>query len=1052
MATSYQSYSPYALAANNKSTVKAKYFRGSEITSDLDLNGATQDLIIKVRDTDSSGSAVVQNKNVKLDAYAMDFYVQDVSGHLLKDASGQFQLLADTAELTLNASNMVRAKKDLYNDKNMFFDESGNVLSKIEKLQTGDLYMITNAGDIHMRRAAGTSTADKSEVVFTQFGADATATPLIKAQQDVDLHLKAGSQVENHIIADSILNMADGTYITTDASSVGVKIVPDAADPTDYVTFKNNGANIEMKVVQGDMELDAAGGHIIAVQDVQVKEDIMKSEVTDLQVRATEAIVLGPNRADAFAITDGTANTLTIRAQDSVGADSDAGLNIGVQATKQNLQLGAIDASKEVILLDSLRLKDEIIRDAAIELTPSVPQGASETKATATRNKLIVDGSGSTGTYANGANMQLRTSAGDLQFKPVDKVQTFKSFYMQGDANNVANEFVVDASGASAVRASITTTEGAMTTSLVLEDGSCNLVVSSNAVVSAGGNVSLSATGPSSTALLSSTATTTVDASSVTVHAKDASGTLWVDADGALDIDVAGVSTFDVAGAHTEVVTGAVSETYGAGLTTSVTGATTLSTTQALTMSSTAGAVDVNAATVMTLDASQSIAATAGTSMSLMANSGNMTLDASGATSDLVLRADRDILATADKDMTLTASDGTVQITALTSASSEGHVDINAAGNLTADASGTGAISTLGALTMSSSLSATMQAGTTALVDGGNEVVLDAPLITLKNGDTAADLKDAEVVVEGSLTVNKNLFVQGDFSVAGTVNALSRTELNVEDKVITLASAETGNKIVYYQFQVSGSDLQYKRYTEQDTVPIAWTTADPSGTVNLYEGVTYYFKDASGTTSWSNSSYFAQTAGSEAGWNTYKFGLPGATDVTNATPTVDYTYGGITMKFALWDENSKITRDGIQNDGAGLLIEGYLPKDISFADSTLNNSLAEKSLKWNASSGGVIGFKPNASILPYNQSSVESASFWEMKGGALQLTRAIHGHAWVSHQGLRSTSNPDVTVSYRFEIDDNETLRIVKVAGTNGNGTPLATREVVAVMGSGFTF
>lgn len=1046
MATSYQSYSSYAPA----STLKAKYFRGSEITSDLNGSGLTQDLIIKVRDTDSSGAAVTQDKNIKLDASAVDFFVQDVSGHFLKDASDQFQLLADTTELTLNAASLVRAKKDLHNDKNMFFDESGNVLSKIEKTQTGDLYMITNTGDIHLRRASGTATADKSEVVFTQFSSGEEMTPLIKAQQDVDLHLKAGTLVENHIIADSILNMASGTYITTDASAVGVKIVPDSADPTDFVTFKNNGANIEMKVVAGNMELDASGGYIISVQDMQVKEDIMKSEITDLQVRATEAIVLGPNRTDAFAITDASANTLTIRTQDASGADADAGLNIGVQATKQNLQLGAMDASKEVILLDSLRLKDEIIRDVAIELTPSIPQGASETKAEVTRNKLIVDGSGSTSTYANGANMQLRTTAGDLQFKPADKVQTFKSFYMQGDASNIANEFIVDASGSDAVKAMIKTTEGVMTTSLVMEDGSFNLVTSSNTVVSAGGNVSLSATGPSSTALLSATASTTVDASSVTMHAKDPSGTLWIDADGALDVDVSGNSTLDVTGTHTEVVSGAVSETYGAGMTTTVTGATTLSTTLALTMSSTTDAVDINAGTNMTLDASQSIAATAGTSMTLLANNGSLTMDASGATSDLVLRADRDILGTADKDMTLTASDGTVQITALTTSSGEGHVDINAAGNFTVDASGTGAITTIGALTMSSSAAATMQSGTTATVDGSNAVVIDAPLITLKNGDTASTT-DAEVVVEGSLTVNKNLFVLGDFSVQGTVNALSRTELNIEDKVVTLASAETGNKIVYYQFQVVGDNLQYKRYTEQDAVPIAWTTADPSGTVNLYEGVTYHFKDASGTVSWSNSTYFTKTTGID-GWSSYVFGAP-ATDVTNATPIVTYTYGGKDIRFALWDELSKITRDGIQNDGAGLMIEGYLPKDISFADASMNDVYAEKSLKWNASTGGVIGFTPTGSSLPYSQSSVENASFWEMKGGALQLTRTIHGHAWVNKSGLRTTSNTDITVSYRFEIDDNETLRIVKVAGTNGvNNTPVASREVVAVMGSGFTF
>lgn len=355
--------------------------------------------------------------------------------------------------------------------------------------------------------------------------------------------------------------------------------------------------------------------------------------------------------------------------------------------------------------------------------------------------------------------------------------------------------------------------------------------------------------------------------------------------------------------------------------------------------------------------------------------------------------------------------------------------------------------------------------GSTRVTDS-EQVILDAPEVCIENSDTVDD--DVELTVKGNATIKRNLFVEGDLHVKGMYNQIETTVTTVQDKCLVLATAETGNTNVYYVFDQQNNKLVYKKFNYLDvqaTVP--WIETSPNTTLNLYEGVTYFWSNTDASTPvWSTSttpistpiaSIFIQedTASSDI-----PSGFDSKVTISNVvnsggsdTTCLYYHTHGEYIKVCFWDASEKITHDGVSNDGAGISVEGRLPSGVNFTNSNNNVAFAEKSFKWNHGDYGILGFDTsNPPPLDYSKSSARGGSFWELKGGGLQLTRFIHGWARVYADGTRKVSSADIQVSYRFEIDDTENLQIVKVAGSSLNpetGGTLLQPQVIAMLGGG---
>ena len=1189
---STSSYNFYGSSYHQNSTVKASTVAAATITSDLDSSRNTQDLVIKVRDTDASGSAIAQTKNIKMDASAIDFYVQDVSGHFIKKeglalqgSSSTFQFNVDASDLSFDAPNRIRLEQNQHNFKDLYFDEAG-AASKIEKTDASqNLSIITNDGDIRMRRVAGDVDADNTEITLTQFDASNSA-PLLKTAQNVDFHIKAGAggSSDNHIIADSIVNLARDTYITTDASDIGVKIVPDASDSTSFVQFKNVASDVQMGVQTGNLVVDASGGTIVMAQDMQLVQNVYKITGVDdtdydahdgaddaLDIMTDAAIRLAPNMTATDISDDSHAtNALIISKEDASAiqlstmegdlrldpSGSDSKVHVksdflvqGPDADMFYVDVSGTDASATIIATDgasvsSMKIQKDI--DMVADASFNVDVGGNMTQDVSGSLTETVDGAvletyNSTLDTDVAGNMSLDVSGTLTETVDGAVLETYNSTLDTDVAGNMTLDvsgtmtetitgdatFVYDASEIKTVAGnSSLTVSGALTENVT---GDATFDYDASEIKTVAGNSSLTVSGALAENVTGD-ATFDYDASEIKSVAGnvslDVSGSLTETVDGAvletynstLDTDVAGNMSLDVSGTMTETVDGLASMTYGAGLVEQVTGPVTVTYTGTETKQVTENLVltidgdmtetvrgdvafDYDASETktvagnMSLDVSGTLAETVDGAVTETYNStldtdvaGNMTLDVSGSLTETV---DGAVLETYNSTLdTDVAGNMSLDVSGTLTETVDGAVTETYKSNLSTDVTGTTSITTSTHMTLTANDTMTMQGQNQTsiksitdkvLIDAQTDVDIDASQNFTMNADGTSSIEsvglstlkssagtvcvDGQAIVlkTGDVTVKKNLFVEGDLNVQGTTNQLAETQLNVEDKTITLASAETGNKYVYFEFQDDSGSLQYKRYTHIDQAANTnWY--DASGAcINVYEGVTYYFKEGGSTlgfigdtSSAAANSTYVDVAGAEGanGYFEVTFGSPNATDVTATLPEEIYYVGKTAGHLCLrpYDEDSMVTRDGAQNDGAGLVVEGLLPKGESFVDASKNVGCAEKSIKWNAGSYGILGFEYDASTpaaVASNVSSAANASYWEMKGGGLQLTRCIHGYAWVDKQGQRSTSNSDVTVSYRFEIDDNESLRIVKIVGTDGldSTTAVSGHNVVAVMG-----
>lgn len=91
---------------------------------------------------------------------------------------------------------------------------------------------------------------------------------------------------------------------------------------------------------------------------------------------------------------------------------------------------------------------------------------------------------------------------------------------------------------------------------------------------------------------------------------------------------------------------------------------------------------------------------------------------------------------------------------------------------------------------------------------------------------------------------------------------------------------------------------------------------------------------------------------------------------------------------------------------------------------------------WVVRNTGVLGFAntdlDGSGNLPDGYNSAEYASYWEIKGAALQLTRPLSQKVQFQ-DASESIQTIDKFVTYRFEIGDDEELRILKISlGENG--------------------
>lgn len=340
-----------------------------------------------------------------------------------------------------------------------------------------------------------------------------------------------------------------------------------------------------------------------------------------------------------------------------------------------------------------------------------------------------------------------------------------------------------------------------------------------------------------------------------------------------------------------------------------------------------------------------------------------------------------------------------------------------------------------------------------------NELCLQAPIISIKDDKTQTD-------IHGDVNLRKNLTVGGDLSVKGNTYSYHVTDMYTNDKNIKLASTTPCNKYLYYGFRQVGCSLQYKRYAEESQGSSAiWQGADDLR-FSLYADIEFFFLEDGKNPTWTDfhgcplpdGTFTTRPVDSLS--QKYTAYLFHKEDDVESYPCYKYHYCGHEIEFKIrQDTPDWVTRDGTKNDGAGVIVEGILPENVSFKDPSKNKECSEKSIRWNHGVNGVMGWKPKSDdleILDYACSSASNGSYWEFKGGSLQLTRCIHGAAWVKKDGNRSIHNDDVVVSYRFEIDDNENLCLVKVAGTDGLGTgeenKMRSREVVAAMGGGFAY
>lgn len=125
------------------------------------------------------------------------------------------------------------------------------------------------------------------------------------------------------------------------------------------------------------------------------------------------------------------------------------------------------------------------------------------------------------------------------------------------------------------------------------------------------------------------------------------------------------------------------------------------------------------------------------------------------------------------------------------------------------------------------------------------------------------------------------------------------------------------------------------------------------------------------------------------------------------------------------NDGSNIT-DGITNDGAGIVIPGCGMSNLANGNtisvpqtSTTNIGVYEKSFKWNY--GNMTG-------LGIFTKSVETESYWEVKGGSLRITN-MNPTAWDGQANV-TASNP---ISFTLRINNTGELEIVKLYKSGAN-------------------
>jgi hypothetical protein len=138
---------------------------------------------------------------------------------------------------------------------------------------------------------------------------------------------------------------------------------------------------------------------------------------------------------------------------------------------------------------------------------------------------------------------------------------------------------------------------------------------------------------------------------------------------------------------------------------------------------------------------------------------------------------------------------------------------------------------------------------------------------------------------------------------------------------------------------------------------------------------------------------------------------------TIATQTITVEDLWITLASS-GNSNAPTTEGGLDNK-SGILVEG-LPSTFTVTDS--NAKYYEKSLRWNYG-------ESNGTVSLGKSSSFRNDPFWELKGGAFEISRYSS-----SNYGLDLTNATDYDipqVGFMFRINSNEELEIVKTTTTS---------------------
>jgi hypothetical protein len=165
--------------------------------------------------------------------------------------------------------------------------------------------------------------------------------------------------------------------------------------------------------------------------------------------------------------------------------------------------------------------------------------------------------------------------------------------------------------------------------------------------------------------------------------------------------------------------------------------------------------------------------------------------------------------------------------------------------------------------------------------------------------------------------------------------------------------------------------------------------------------------------------------------------LNGNVEITGSLDTIateTITVEDLWITLASSGNSNAPTREGGLDDKSGILVEG-LPSNLTVTAS--NAKFYEKSIRWNLGEG--LGTKSLGQT-----SSFRDDPFWEVKGGALQISRYTSSNYGVDYTNSTSLDVPQI--GYMFRINSNEQLEIVKNTVTSAgvrSGNIVATFGVI---------